>query len=450
MFKRHGSDHFANIKYGYITLGLSLLYFVAIVLLHKKRAKYVKQIPVYFHVIIWCLFIAGINVHLFGDMPEHLGVFLKRLGRVSYALTTFNLLLTLRPNVVNYLSLIDLHKWMSRIIIVLGIVHLVGFFGKWILEGTPSKALKPLNLIGFLMFLPFVFLLVVSIRYYRRKAYKLFYILHNATILVYFVVINFHARPGVLFLSIINISLLLIQILFKFNVKRVSLNKVTSYGSLDLAVFERPSNYPTSSPGSHMIILLVNWTLWFLPPHPFTVINYHEHLNLIISNTNKFHFDPSRTYSITFPYSSNLSLMEFEAQLVLLFVGGAGISYAISILTFYATANINFRLVWSVRGTKELELLKSYTLNCDIDLYVTGSPSDLPGDPEQEDRLMENIELGDMQPALSFKYSSGRPRLSDFQVPDLLIACGPETMINDAQQYANTNQVKFIKEFYGY
>ncbi|EGV66835.1 Ferric reductase like transmembrane component [Yamadazyma tenuis] len=455
----HNSSHYANIKWGYILLAGSLVYFAVFLAYERRRPKYSKPFKISTHIALWISATVGLCANLFPNIVENSSTLLKRFGRFSYVLTTVDLLLALRPNLLNYVYLVELHKWMSRYVIVLGIVHSVGFLVRWLVMGQLFKVLRLLNLLGVAIFLMFVVLLVLSIKVYRNKYYNTFYVIHNLTLVCYLGLINYHARPGVTWLTMLNLFLVTVQIVFKFNITRIASTSVKNFGSLTLVTFEKPINYPITTPGSHLVLQLSrNWRQWIFPAHPYTIINNNEYLNLVVTNINRFKFDVEHMYTISFPYSSSLSLMEFEGKNVLMVIGGSGISYAISILNFYKTVKINFRLVWVVRDKRDLALIKEFNLNCQVDLYVTGSVSsgDMASElGEQRDGLLHNIEMDEFEVAEDSEtpeimFARGRPQISDFQVPDLLIACGPDSLIYDAQAFATANNVNFLKEFYNY
>ena len=161
---RHAESHYANIGYGYYTLLISVLYLVFLMLLRRlvtvngRSSKIVKEIHslgVLSHLsIVFLPLIIGFFLHNASKST----VYFKRLGRLSYVLLSLNLLLTLKPNWLlsshyTYTDFVPIHKWFSRIIVLIALVHSMLFIWWWGVSTNPNvsiaiKLQKKSNTIG--------------------------------------------------------------------------------------------------------------------------------------------------------------------------------------------------------------------------------------------------------------------------------------------------------------
>lgn len=363
-----------------------------------------------------------------------------------------------------------MHKWISRLILLLGSIHSIGFLIRWMLQGVfLTKFFKWENSLGFAIFLAFVILAVFSLKPFRRINYVLFYLIHNMTLLLFIGLIDFHARPGVDYLTIINVICLIFQILSKFNVNKAVVNDLKVFGDLTVLSFDAPDNFPLTLPGSHLRLSVMDWSNYLLPSHPFTFIQRNSSNNdvsptsanasivenesakgtidLVINNRHKF--KPSlNPYIISYPYNSKLSLKSYDQ--VLLVVGGSGVGYAISILNYYRQFPefdlSKIKTVWVTRNKKDLGVLDYFQLGKDWDIFVTNNAN--PSTIEDEDEQGVEMELlnDDVD---SHPFVNGRPNLTNYH-GDLLICCGPETLIKECGELAKERAISFIHEFYGF
>lgn len=425
--KRHGGDHYANIKYGYIVLAVSIVYLAVALRFRRARSPY--------SVLVWVIVVCVTAIPVLD--AHHASTLLKRFGRISYALIPLNIVLALRPNVISYLDLLPLHKWLSRWIAVLAAVHSVGFAVKWAAAGEMFKILRPLNAVGVPVFIVMVVLLVVSVRRLRTKNYRLFYWVHQVGVVLMVVAVIWHARPGVTPLALLNVLLLVVQIVLKYNRVAVDVQSVKSYGQLAVVLFEKPQNYPLSLPGNHLALT----SRWYnLMSHPYTIVNYHENIALVVDATNKFEITTGSHY-ISYPYSMTNAIELGNS--VVLFAGGSGISFALSMIVYYQNLQLeaDFTLVWAVRDVRDTELINSFSISCKKHIYITGSM-----DNDSETGRMMDVELEDYNQG----FKTGRPLFEEYGTPDTLVVCGPLDMMEQGQKYANKHNIKYIGETYAF
>ena len=102
-----------------------------------------------------------------------------------------------------YTDFIPFHKWFSRIITVIGLLHGIFFIIKWAMDDNVSLKqkliLKTFNFVGFIISILVLFLLICSIGPMRRYNYRLFYIVHNLVNVAFILLTPIHSRPGVKF-----------------------------------------------------------------------------------------------------------------------------------------------------------------------------------------------------------------------------------------------------------
>ncbi|KAI5954040.1 AIM14 [Candida margitis] len=517
---RHGNLHFINIKYGYIVLGISSILILYLLLfkfiyiqqwkrngIHNKLLTYLQGPPTWFIMLIWTVIIAFLSQDKIHSIFIEYTTVAKRLGRIAYSLVPLNIFLILRfansPNLNPgyYLQNLNLHKWLSRLIFLLSFIHGLIFAAKWIIEGTGSKFVKFLNLLGIVVILPFTLLIVVSIRYMRRKSYRLFYIVHNITSWSMVILITFHARPGVWPIAILSIVMLALQLYSRLAAYRVNSIKVidTPTSTLQIVKVPLPLEFPSWSPASHVRI---NYSFskiqcWLTATHPFTIASIYEDSRtslVLIKKKTQLNFDAQSTYLVTGPYCSIPQPLFNTAQVVSIICGGSGLSFGLPIYQYFKTTNpsVEVNLVWCVSNKDDLFILNQLNLS-DLQIYVTGVDSQesssnepippefvIEGDDEVEHHglLKENIELqhivpnpvdpNDIDEGNSTKddsatngrrYRLGRPKLDEvFAInnptitldPNItwIIACGPDGMINDSKKWAKEHNYQFFSEKY--
>lgn len=501
--RHEGHHHAANIKYGYIVLGFSVVHIIGILICKSvfklrwttstKGIDFVKS-PLFISIIAWTLILIGLGVfHV--QLPENYVTSIKRFGRMSYALLPFDIFLVLRPNSIGlrYLELIDLHKWMSRVIIAGAIIHGVGYFIKWILEGSLfTKLVRLWNFLGIVVFMLNLILIIISLRYFRRRIYQYFYVVHNITVWLFVGLICLHARPGVGKYAIACASLLGLQI-FERYAKSHSISdlKVISYEGSNLIVvrIQRDLKIADWPSGSHIRLTypLTNYRSWIFPTHPYTIASLEsdEMLDLIISKSNRFILHPQMPYSWTGPFTSFSKELLQTIDNVDIICGGSGISFALPVFRNLKQKASHVKLIWCVRSNNDLHVLRTLNFNEEIIIHITGNLQDstsntifdeedyglldydnnenfelesLPS-PETPSRTVNDDSLSqDTRPKKESKFIivQGRPDFghtfeSLVQVNSSnkwIIACGPRSLVNSAQEWASENKVNFVSEIY--
>jgi hypothetical protein len=499
LIKRHGKLHKVNIKYGYILLGLSIL-----LILVRTSALWFYQrgwqrsgrsttyskltnFPTALTVSLIALTIAillAIKPHL-----EKMSVLIKRTGRLSYALVPLDIFLASQPSwfsIDNYLNTIQLHKWVSRIIIVLGLIHSVGFLVWYAAHESFGTVFKPVNLIGFLVFIGANIMLIFW-KPVRNFNYKLFYIYHNIFLFAFVFIIFFHARPGVGFIFMLNIILLISQYGKKYYyAKDITMSEIIENVGSDYIIVKFPKRLLPEGylPGSHVRIGYSKWNPLFLvlPSHPYTVATIYEDRNLLSSlviKKTKFVIEPFETYSILPIFKSSLSQNFFTtAENVNIVCGGSGISLGLGIFEYFKRAivadgrDIKLKFIWITGKEEDLFILKDLNVQ-GVDIFVSNHDNDsldvidfetnmgvtdiplteLSNDSQDSlntlEHKFENVAIIGKRPNLDEMLQKNLAKTIDY-ANKWIISCGPPSLIYDCEKIATKEKCKFFSEEYAF
>ncbi|KAI5964774.1 AIM14 [Candida pseudojiufengensis] len=513
---RHGDHHFINIKYGYYTLAFSALLIVYlsftkyIYIQQWKRKGYLSKIlrnlqhpSTWIILLIWiiiCCSMSQIGIHHFSE--EYITI-CKRLGRIGYSLIPLNIYLILRVqnssslNIGYYLQNLNLHKWISRLIFFLCLLHAIGFTFKWIKGKTISKFFGIWNFLGLIVLIPFIVLIFVSIRIMGRKNYTLFYVIHNVTAWLMVLLITLHARPGVLPIAGINIILLIYQLYLRFlGGYKIDSIKImdTPNSTLQIIRVALPINFPVWSPGSHIRLNypVSSFKSWIGPTHPFTIASIyednHQSFDLIIKKTQTFYINSHLSYYLTGPYLALPQPFFNTSEIVNIICGGSGISFGLPILQYFKinSPNTIINLIWCVKNERDLFIVEKLNLS-DVQIFVTTldnteesssstdsvnnnnrEPPKFVIEDEGEDHELlhqeEEIELQSIKAKEEIEskqniFKLGRPKLDEvFAInnPTItydpkcswVLACGPDSLIDESRKWSKDHNYQFFSEKY--
>ncbi|VEU24383.1 DEKNAAC105541 [Brettanomyces naardenensis] len=508
--KRHGSSHYANIKYGYAVLGLSLLYLayreLALFYYHRAWEKSGRStsklglvnIPIQYFATI--LFLLMLILSLFNMDLDNFGGQLKRFGRIAYSLTPLNIFLAIRPSpfhLDNYLDTLQLHLWSSRVILFFTLAHGVGYFVKW---GTSEfyKTFRLLNFIGVLAFVLVSVLAVINWRPIRRRWYRYFYIFHNVTAYFYILAIGFHARPGVTPIAVLNILLLIYLLVMKYkDLHQIRVTEIVEEEGSDLKIVRIPRGSAPESylPGGHCRLsarpkTIWDWN-WLFPSHPYTITGVVDRedgqMNLIVKEKT-FEVVPFGDYDLQSYFSSSLSINFFHtAENINIVCGGSGISYGIPIFEYFkekidnGSTDIHLQFVWIISNEEDLFVVRHLRIS-GVEIYVT---SEKNGNSDPIDDVdsgaasavgtngisERGIELDAIDSTAdggeSFASKKtfenvvrfvGRPNLGSILAGNMaatidyankwIIVCGPDELVSDCREIAERHKCRFFSEEY--
>lgn len=496
--KRHDSLHTVNIKYGYILLGLSVflilirtstLWFYQSAWRRSGRStSYLRLInfPTALTTSIIVLTVAilcSIHSHF-----EKLSVLIKRTGRLAYALVPLDIFLAAEPawfSIDNYLNTLQLHKWVSRIIVLLGIIHSIGFLIWYAVHNTFFKLFRPVNLIGFIIFIMGIIMMIFW-KPVRNFNYKIFYFYHNFFLISFVFVIFLHARPGVGFLWLLNVTLLVLQFAKKYYyAKEITMSEIIENPGSDYIIIKFPKRLLPENylPASHVRIGYSKWSPFFLalPSHPYTVATTYEDRDLLSSlvvKKTKFVIEPFETYSIQPIFNSSLSENFFKtADNINIVCGGSGISFGLGIFEYFKRSivadgkDIKLKFIWITRNEEDLFILKELNVQ-GVDIFISKKETDELTTVQGEFNLDSGIPLQDLSTTSSDSLTTYEQKFENIAAigrrPDLqtllqgnlnktidyankwILACGPLPLIRDCEKIATEEKCRFFSEEYSF
>jgi NAD(P)H-flavin reductase len=499
LVKRHGALHTVNIKYGYILLALCGLFVLVrtFSLWYYDRSwrrsgrsttnRRITHLPPYLTLSLITLTVAilfAIHPHL-----EKGSVSIKRLGRLSYALIPLDIFLASKPaffSVDNYLNTIRLHKLVSRLILTLAIFHSIGFLGWYAQHNSLFKLLRPVNFIGFVIFLLGT-IMMVFVKPVRDVSYKFFYIYHNFFMLSFIILIYYHARPGVALYYSISLLLVAVQTLRKYVYsKDITMTEIIENPESDYVIIKFPKTLLPEDylPASHVRIGYSKWNPLYMlmPSHPYTVATIYENRDLLSSlivKKTRFQIQPFETYSIQANLKSSLSENFFNtAENVNIVCGGSGISFGLPIFEYFKRAilaggrDVKLKFIWVTRNEADLYILQDMAVQ-GVDVFVTKSDSDQMDTIEVDAFSEQGIPLSDLSVDDSAdSFENIKTKFTNVSVigkrPDLeamleknmtrtidyankwVISCGPASLNRDCERIALTNKCSFFSEEYSF
>lgn len=360
------------------------------------------------HLCFWVLVLSVLSLSelCHGDL-----IFLaKRLGRIATVCLPTVLFLTLRPSPLPntlYLSLIPIHKWLSRLIVLQTLIHVLLYCGFFYQNLTWGKAFKPENLYGWAAFAGFVMMTITSILWFRNRFYKIFYFEHYTWSWIIVITLQFHVRPNkVTAYTVCNVAILVSQILYRLKVSRTSQlvdDVQIVHASPNMMLIEVPrsliANAPTQ-PGAH-IRCTEYASSWIVRAFKQLVPNYHPYTlvslpldatqRLIVRRSN-FRFKEKRRYIFTGAFEPHLlfvstkprkgqdnfllSRLYVNAKRVLVVIGGSAISFALPLLRTMNYHGIPTKIVWVIRDYRDISILRhfdGFIHGDDFEIFVTQS-----------------------------------------------------------------------------
>lgn len=499
LVKRHSSLHTVNIKYGYIILALSLLFILVRTFslwfydrswrktgrsTSYKRLTHIPSYVVFSLMVLSVAIVMAIHPHL-----EKITVSIKRLGRISYALVPLDIFLAAKPayfSIDNYLNTIKLHKFVSRLILILASLHSIGFLWWYVSEHSFSKVFRPVNFIGFVVFI-LGSVMLFMVKRVRDISYKFFYLYHNFFIMTFIIAIYYHARPGVALYYLISLFLTAVQLILKYVYsKDITMTEIIETPESDYVIIKFPKTLLPENylPASHVRIGYSKWNPLFsmLPSHPYTVASIYEdrdlHASLIVKKTT-FQIQPFETYSIQANLRSSLSFNFFStAENVNIVCGGSGISFGLPIFEHFKREilangrDVKMKFIWVTRNEADLFILKEMNVQ-GVDIFVTKSESDqidtievdefsdagiplqnMSGDDsadslETVEPKFANVAILGKRPDLETMLEKNMTKTIDY-ANKWVIACGPASLNKDCERIALKNKCSFFSEEYSF
>lgn len=385
-------------------------FFLLISTLTKKLAYLIYlNCGTLFQIALWC----GVSTILgFTDINGGDLIFLaKRLGRLCVVSLPTVFFLTLRPSPLPntlYLGLLPIHKWLSRVVVLLAVIHTIIYLGYFHRNGTWAKALKRDNLYGWAALMGFMMIIITSVLKVRDYSYKTFFLNHYVWSWVIVLTIPYHVRPvRSTYANTLNILILLYQVYNRLA------STVTASSAQDFSITDVSSNFAlikfpnyliknrANNPGAHVRLtnyhpnFIVRFFKSLIPNyHPYTLASLPgDRYQTLIVRKSSFEWVNNKRYIMFGSFDPNLLLVKsrntakerfsisklsINAKKILIVVGGSAISFAIPILRVAAYHGVPAKILWVIRDFRDIAILKyfdGYINGDDFEIFVTGSPS---------------------------------------------------------------------------
>lgn len=419
------------------------------------------------------------------------------------------LFLALRPSPLpntSYLQTLHLHKWISRLVVLAGVVHGIGYFVFFVLNGKIAKTFKFDNFLGVIAMFLMIIMGLSSLKPFRRRFYSVFYYIHYPFAWLTVILGCFHARPGVNLLTFWCIAVLVGQIMYRIVAsRRVQLEETPISTTLKVITLPRALLPDYFYIGSHIRLSkpLTSPLTWITPSHPFTIASHPSDDNVkLLVRESSFKLKDGDFYSLSGPFPTANTALFNSARKVLIFAGGSGLSFGAAVYRgLQINANADVKLIWMTKSKGELPALKLLGVE-EASVYITGrlgamselseagpddsefELEDLLDDEDEPEDMFETFvsdgsygkDEGDFQNSTSASGSStehdyiksssriqihkGRPDLrteatmffsdSDIEKPGTwVIACGPEGLVKEVANWAKKfSNVQFHGEKY--
>lgn len=398
-------------RYGYIALVGSLVLTALIPLWRRFAQRFGIKMETRTNIVciitLWSLFTLFVST---AETRSDLLVVAKRTGRVSAALMPALLLLTLRPSPLPetlYLTVLPIHKWLSRIVVFKGVIHTVLYILYFRHKNTVSKLWKLANIYGIIAMFAFSLIAITSLPRVRRVAFKTFYITHYIMTWTSVIALHFHARPGIPVITTLNVLILSWQICYRlYHTTRVKFTVSTVSPTLALVEFPTDAiNREMILPMGHIRINNVHRSLlkalWYnvIPlQHPYTISSLpKDKVAKLIVRRGEFPLESNKDYYVTGSFEPEIGFLHspkqhnsqirqpllggmsgsplyynISAERVLIIVGGSGISFGLPLYRLLNYNGISVRLIWVCKDMRDLNVLNWYRGIQGIECYVTG------------------------------------------------------------------------------
>lgn len=376
-----------------------------------KRLAYVLYLnsSTLFQIFLWMsvfLVLALTDIH-HGDLIY----VTKRLGRLAVVSLPTIFFLTLRPSPLPntlYLGLLPIHKWLSRVVVLLGVLHTIIYLGFFNRNHTWAKAWKYENLYGWAALAGFLMIVVTSLLRVRDRSYKLFFLNHYFWSWVIVLCLPFHVRPvKTTLVNILNVAILSFQVLNRVKMTSITLSpydfKIVDV-SPNIAFVEFPNSLIRNkaiNPGAHVRItnyhpnVFVRACKQLIPNyHPYTLVSLPlDRSQKLIVRKSSFQWINGQRYSVYGSFDPKLLLVKsrnvpgqnfsisklaVNARKILIVIGGSAISFALPLLRVANYHGIPVKVIWVIRDFRDIAVLRyfeGYIQGDDFEIFVTGNPA---------------------------------------------------------------------------
>lgn len=333
----------------------------------------------------------GISHVTFTELHKDMVYLAKRMGRIAVALMPAMYFLALRPTpFLNtfYLELLPLHKWLSRIVVLLSIGHGIAYTYVYTVQHKLFKLMMQSNVFGIIALFGFILIGITSLRAVRRRFYRIFYGVHIITAWLCIILITYHAKPGCTDYMMVCGIIVAWQILSRLWMSD-TVKMPVQYVSSSLLLINIPkkklsSQFQKFAPGSHVRVSgqLYKPNAWLEASHPYTIasLDHEEYLQLVIRKSN-YPIKLRQNYSMMGPFRSLSDQFLYasrngQIKRALFVIGGSGIAFAAPVMRYFQALGIEVKLLWAIRDPNDARILKPLHLhdaavNGDIEIYFT-------------------------------------------------------------------------------
>ncbi|ODV91289.1 hypothetical protein CANCADRAFT_122182 [Tortispora caseinolytica NRRL Y-17796] len=469
-------------RYGMIEFGVSIFICIVFVLftLNTRRPR-----PFLF---LFVLFIATI-VLLFIDLHNRYLFLTKKAGDIAAALFPAAVLMTLRIPIwssrfhVSYLKYLVLHKWISRLMFLISLLHGLLYTGYYVYEKTPNTLLELSNLLGIVAFFLMLVMVITSLRFFRDRWHGLFYLVHYPFAIATTIVLFFHPhhnRPTV-FMSICSAFLGIQKIITVLGTRFIPRNVIPLALTSSVMMLKLPRELlpRTFVPGSHIRIsrghshnnlfkrycTVIMTILFPFESHPFTVASLPEdnHVLLFVRRvpgkwTDKLDYRPLMLIG---PFPDTAMGLHSHASDILFVVGGIGITFAAPLVRDFVAKRKTVHLMWQINRMSDCQMLEELNLPLqDVDfvfeIYFSASTT-----AKEETLALELEQFDESSDKTSSQYKLLRKRIDIMRSvhnfscigPNVnrsrwVVACGPHRMVNFCDKAARKHRLCFHKELF--
>lgn len=392
-----------------------------------------------FQIVLWLLIflVLALTDTYRGDL-----IFItKRLGRLAVVSLPTVFFLTLRPSPLPntlYLSLLPIHKWLSRAVILLALLHTGIYLGYFSRNNTWAKSWKIENLYGWAALFGFLMILVTSLLKVRDRSYKLFFLNHYFWSWTIVLCLPFHVRPvKTTLVNVLNISILSYQVFCRLKLTAVA-SSPSDFKIIDVSpniAFVEFSNslikHKAINPGAHVRItnyhpnFLVRAFKQIIPNyHPYTLVSLPlDRSQRLIIRKSSFKWVNGQRYIVVGSFDPKLLLVKsrnvpgqnftisklaVNARKILIVIGGSAISFALPIVRVLNYHGIPVKVIWVIRDFRDIAVLRyfeGYVQGEDFEIFVTGSPA-----------LSDDFGSSALKNAASYgTFKSTKPSFFDFE-----------------------------------
>ncbi|GMM50209.1 putative ferric-chelate reductase [Starmerella bacillaris] len=380
-----------------VVLGNSVLAPIFYIVMNERPSK-IRNRLLHFPWLKFSLWIFTIIMTIFLLVETNdfnLRTISKRLGRFCVALMPSLYLVTIYPSPLPrsfYLQLLPIHKFISRVVVVIMLLHAIGYTYVYYSSGTLGKLYLLPNKLGILAFFVFLMMGVLSIRQVRRRSFELFYQSHVIGAWLCLPLLRWHSRPKSDWYLYPCLFMMIFQVILKLrHSTKVRLRVQCISPTLLLISIPKtqvpPSKFWNWPVCSHLRLSgpYSNILNWVRSTHPYTIASLPDDNAIkLVVRPGDYQVKMRQDYTIFGPHAClpNYMLHQIHSLLtrrVMIIVGGTGIAFGAPMMRYLHTHGTSARLIWAIRNPQDAKILPQLGLHDEVlqgnvEIYYTGEP----------------------------------------------------------------------------